>query len=97
MIATLERQEVSRAEMELARERGLPFRAAEAGQYVRGKFTGTVQLASGKFAMVENSLEFQLVPWRPVIDSQLGREVSGIARGGGGIEWTLGRSRGLGL
>lgn len=97
LIATLERQEVQRAGTELARERGLPFRAAEAGEYVRGKFTGTVQLASGKFAVVQSPFEMQLVPWRPVIDQQLGREVSGIARGGGGIEWTLGRTRGLGL
>jgi len=97
LVATLERQELARTGAELATMRGLPFRAAETGEYVRGTFTGTAQLASGKFAVVESPFDMQLVPWRPVIDEHLGREVSGIARGGGGIEWTVGRERGLGI
>lgn len=61
-----------------------------------GTFTGAAQLSSGKFAIVEKSHEFTLVPWRPVIDRQLGREVSGIVQGGS-VSWQLGRQRGLGL
>jgi hypothetical protein len=38
----------------------------------------------------------QLVPWRPIVDRQLGREVSGVLRGGG-ISWNLGRERGPGI
>ncbi len=48
----------------------MPFRAAGDGETVSGTFTGTVQLTSGKFAIVEKSHEFTLVPWRPVIDRQ---------------------------
>jgi hypothetical protein len=45
--------------------------------------------------MIEGaSKEFSLVPWRPVLDRSLGKEVSGIARGDG-ISWTIGRSRDL--
>jgi uncharacterized protein DUF3363 len=33
---------------------------------------------------------------RPVIDRQLGREVSGIVQGGS-VSWQLGRHRGLGV
>jgi type IV secretory pathway VirD2 relaxase len=84
LLAALERQEVERVGKTLAAERGVPFARAEAGETVQGKFTGTVQLASGKFAVVENPFEMQLVPWRPVIDQYLGREVSGLARAGGG-------------
>ncbi|WP_249295139.1 DUF3363 domain-containing protein, partial [Proteus mirabilis] len=58
------------------------------------KFTGTVHLSSGKFAVVEKSHEFTLVPWRPIIDRQLGREVMGIVQGGS-VSWQLGRQRGL--
>lgn len=76
--------------------RALPFRAAKDGESVSGKFTGTVQLTSGKFAIVEKSHEFTLVPWRPIIDRQLGREVAGIMQGGS-VSWQLGRQRGLGL
>lgn len=51
------------------------------GEIVSGKFTGTIQLSSGKFAMVVQSHEFTLVPWRPIIDRQLGCEVSGVVQG----------------
>ncbi|MCO5000046.1 DUF3363 domain-containing protein, partial [Escherichia coli] len=77
-----------------ALSKGLPFRAATDGESVSGKFTGTVHLSSGKFAVVEKSHEFTLVPWRPIIDRQLGREVMGIVQGGS-VSWQLGRQRGL--
>ena len=96
MLATLERQEVQRVGAGIARERALPFKVPQAGEDVRGKFTGTVQLASGKFAMVESPFDFQLVPWRPVIDKQLGKEVMGIATDGG-ISWKIGRTLGIGM
>jgi len=96
LIATLQEREVARTGAALAQERTKPFRAAADGETVAGTFTGTVQLSSGKFAIVEKSHEFTLVPWRPVIDRQLGREVAGIMQGGS-VSWQLGRQRGLGL
>lgn len=81
---------------EMAGSKGLPFRAAMDGENVTGMFTGTVQLSSGKFAVVEKSHEFTLVPWPPVIDRQLGREVTGVVQGGS-VSWRLGRQRGIGL
>ncbi len=80
----------------MAAKKGTPFRTAIDGETVTGTLTGTVQLSSGKFAIVEKSHEFTLVPWRPVIDRQLGREVSGVVQGGS-VSWQLGRQRGLGL
>ena len=53
-------------------------------------------LSRDKFAIVEKAHEFTLVPWRPVIDRQLGREVMGVVQGGS-VSWQLGRQRGLGL
>jgi type IV secretory pathway VirD2 relaxase len=94
LIAALQEREVTRVGEEMAAKKALPFRAAADGEAIAGKFTGTVQLSSGKFAIVEKSHEFTLVPWRPVIDRQLGREVSGIARGGS-VSWQLGWQRGL--
>ncbi|HTN65343.1 MULTISPECIES: DUF3363 domain-containing protein [Alphaproteobacteria] len=96
LLATLREREVARAGAEMAEGKALPFRAAKDGESVSGKFTGTVQLTSGKFAIVEKSHEFTLVPWRPIIDRQLGREVAGIMQGGS-VSWQLGRQRGLGL
>ena len=80
----------------MAEGKGLPFRAVADGENISGKFTGIAQLSSGKFAVVEKSHEFTLVPWRPVIDRQLGREVAGVVQGGS-VSWQLGRSRGLGI
>ena len=81
LLATLREREVARAGAEIARARRCRYRAAKDGESVSGKFTGTVQLTSGKFAIVEKSHEFTLVPWRPIIDRQLGR-VAGIMQGG---------------
>ncbi|MDX0312530.1 DUF3363 domain-containing protein [Sinorhizobium meliloti] len=96
LLATLREREVTRVGAEMAESKALPFRAAADGEKISGKFTGTVQLSSGKFAVVEKSHEFTLVPWRPVIDRQLGREVMGVVQGGS-VSWQLGRQRGLGL
>ncbi|WP_018390169.1 relaxase/mobilization nuclease domain-containing protein [Ancylobacter sp. FA202] len=96
LLSTLEEREVARAGAELAATRPMPFRAAGDGETVTGTFTGTVQLTSGKFAIVEKSHEFTLVPWRPVIDRQLGKEVTGIVQGGS-VSWQMGRQKGLGL
>ena len=96
LLATLRERDVARAGAGIAASKALPFRAAADGETISGKFTGTVQLSSGKFAVVEKSHEFTLVPWRPVIDRQLGREVMGVVEGGS-VSWQLGRQRGLGL
>ena len=61
-----------------------------------GIYRRRVDLASGRFALIEDGRQFLLVPWRPIVDRQLGREVSGVLRGGG-ISWNLRRERGLGI
>ncbi len=63
----------------------------------RGTYRRTVTLTSGRFAMIDNGLGFQLVPWSPSLEKQLGRHVSGVVKDGGGIEWGFGRKRDLGL
>jgi hypothetical protein len=47
--------------------------------------------------MIDDGLGFQLVPWRPALEQQLGRQVSGVAARGGGVTWTFGRKLGLGV
>jgi hypothetical protein len=96
LLATLEQRDVISAGGTLAASRSLPFRAVGDGETVQGVFKQTVQLSSGKFALVENAHEFTLVPWRPVIENELGRQVMGIVLGGS-VSWQLGRQRGLGL
>ena len=96
-VATLERREVERVGQQMARERGLTYTPSQAGEYVSGHITGAANLVSGRFAMIENGLGFQLVPWQPLLDKRIGQHITGLQRDDGGIEWTLGRNRGLSL
>jgi type IV secretory pathway VirD2 relaxase len=96
-IANLERAEVTRIGKTMAAGRGLTFAPAMTGEYVSGTLVGSTQLASGRFAMIDDGIGFQLVPWQPVLDKRIGQHISGIMRNAGGIEWSFGRKRGLGL
>ncbi|WGS28021.1 DUF3363 domain-containing protein [Bradyrhizobium sp. ISRA464] len=96
-LATLERREVERVGHQMARERGLTYMPANAGEHVSGRLAGVASLVSGRFAMIDNGLGFQLVPWLPMLERHIGRHISGLQRDDGGIEWTFGRNRGLGL
>jgi type IV secretory pathway VirD2 relaxase len=96
-VATLERREIERVGHQMARERGLTYMPANAGEYVSGRLAGFASLVSGRFAMIDNGLGFQLVPWQPLLEKRIGQQIGGLIRDNGGIEWTLGRNRGLSL
>lgn len=96
-IAALERQEVERVGKEMAAERGLEYTPSRPGEYVSGRLAGVATLTSGRFAMIEDGLGFQLVPWMPVLEKRLDRHISGVLRDDGGIEWDFTRKRQLGL
>ena len=97
LIGTLRRREVEALGERLAAETGQPFNQAAAGEYVAGAYRQRFALASGRFAMIDDGLGFQLVPWTPSLEKQFGRHVSGVTRGDGGIDWGFGKNRGLGL
>jgi type IV secretory pathway VirD2 relaxase len=97
LIETLRRRELDALGEKLASESGRPLARASTGEYVSGTYRQRFALASGRFAMIDDGLGFQLVPWSPSLEKQLGRHVSGLARGDGGIDWSFGRKRGLGL
>ena len=97
LIDTLRHRELEAAGDKLATEIGQPFNRSGSGEYVAGTYRQRLTLASGRFAMIDDGLGFQLVPWTPSLEKQLGRHVSGVARDDGGIDWSFGRKRGLGL
>jgi type IV secretory pathway VirD2 relaxase len=97
LIDTLRRREVQALGEKLAAETGRPFNPSAPDEYVAGHYQRRLALASGRFAMIDDGLGFQLVPWSPSLEKQIGRHVSGVARGDGGIDWSFGRKRGLGL
>jgi hypothetical protein len=95
--ANLERAEVSGVGKTMAAERGLTFTTAKTGEYVSGTLVGSTQLASGRFAMIDDGIGFRLVPWQPVLEKRVGQHITGVMRSAGGIEWSFGRKRGLGM
>lgn len=97
LIDTLRRRELEAVGDKLATETGRPFNRAGSGEYVAGTYRQRLALASGRFAMLDDGLGFQLVPWSPSLEKQLGKHVSGVARDDGGVDWSFGRKRGLGL
>ncbi|ASP93191.1 relaxase/mobilization nuclease domain-containing protein [Sinorhizobium meliloti] len=97
LLATLREREVDVLGEKLSREMNLPFQRAGQGDYVAGTYRQRFALASGRFAMLDDGLGFKLVPWTPSMEKHLGQHVSGVARADGGVDWTFGRKRGLGL
>ncbi|WP_369404232.1 DUF3363 domain-containing protein [Sphingomonas soli] len=91
-LAILQRRELLRVGERLAETLGKAFVEAQTGAAIDGRLARHVDLASGRFAVLEKSREFTLVPWRPVLERQLGNQVGGIMRAGG-VTWQLGRGR----
>jgi type IV secretory pathway VirD2 relaxase len=92
MLAQLRRRELTRVAGQLSEELGLAYDEARPDDRVEGIYRRPIDLASGRFAVIEKSREFTLVPWRPVLERHLGKQVSGVAKGEG-ISWTFGRHR----
>lgn len=94
LLRILRERELQKVSGQLAGQLGLRYVAQESGRRIEGIYRRRVDLASGRYALIERSQEFTLVPWRPVLERSLGQQVAGIAKGDGGISWTLGRQRG---
>ena len=97
LIATLKANEVAQEIDAIVRRTGLAHRPSAAGDYVSGVYRERVMLASGRFAMIDDGMGFQLVPWRPALDQHLGQHITGTMTPGGSVDWSLGRGRGIGL
>ncbi|MCC8937073.1 relaxase/mobilization nuclease and DUF3363 domain-containing protein [Bradyrhizobium sp. Arg68] len=94
MLRTLETRELARTAADISARTGLEYRDVKAGDTVSGVYRRMLTLNSGRFALIERSHEFALVPWRPVLERVRGQVVTGSI-GGGGISWSIGQKRGL--
>ena len=97
LLDTLRRRELSAAATKLSAETGLVRRPLTEGENVGGIYRQRLTLSSGRFAMIDDGLGFQLVPWRPALEQRLGKQVSGVMIPGGRVDWSFGRKRGIGL
>ena len=97
LLNTLRQRELASAGAKLAAESGLPHQSVSEGELVAGVYRQRLNLASGRFAMIDDGLGFSLVPWSPSLERELGKHVSGVMSPGGGIVWSFGRKKGIGL
>lgn len=97
LLNALRERDLAAAVSKLSADTGLQHRPSSEGEHIAGTYRQRLTLASGRFAMIDDGMGFQLVPWRPALERHLGREVSGVATARGGVAWTLGRKRGLGI
>ncbi|MFT8420872.1 MAG: DUF3363 domain-containing protein [Gluconacetobacter sp.] len=97
MLATLQKRELDDLVRRLERETGMSHSPQVAGEYVTGTYRQRFALAAGRIAMIDDGLQFQLVPWTPSLEKQRGQHVSGIGRDDGGVDWSFGRKRDMGI
>ena len=96
LLDTLRRRELDQVSSKLATEMGLRHRPSAEGDHVNGVYRQRVMLASGRFALLDDGLGFQLVPWRPALEQRLGLHISGTMTRRG-VDWNFDRSRDLGI
>ncbi|WP_247392171.1 relaxase/mobilization nuclease domain-containing protein [Ralstonia pseudosolanacearum] len=90
LLATLRGRELAQAAKDIASETGLEHRPVADGQRVAGIYRRSVMLASGRYAMLNDGMGFNLVPWKPVIEQRLGQQLAATVRGSR-VSWEIGR------
>ena len=76
LLDTLQRRELLAAEARVSSNTGLPCLPIAEGDTVAGVYRQRLDLASGRFAMIDDGLGFSLVPWTPSLERHLGHQVS---------------------
>jgi hypothetical protein len=97
LLDRLRNRELTEAGEALAARHGGIAQPVSAGDHVVGIYRERLTLASGRFAMIDNGLGFQLVPWRQDLERHLGMAVTGTVTARGGVNWSFARSRGPAL
>jgi Protein of unknown function (DUF3363) len=96
ILEQLRQREIQQASAVLSNELGLTQAYPVEGERISGTFSRSVHLASGKYAVIQKSKEFTLVPWRPELERFRGKALSGTASSQG-INWDWDAKRGQGL
>lgn len=95
LLRTLEARELRQTTAEISARTGLEHLDIKAGDSFTGVYRRMLTLNSGRYALIERSHDFALVPWRPVLERARGQLVTGSV-GGEGISWSIGIKRGIG-
>ncbi|WFU14366.1 relaxase/mobilization nuclease RlxS [Bradyrhizobium sp. CB3481] len=95
LLRTLEARELRQTAADISARTGLEHLDFKTGDSLTGVYRRMLTLNSGRFALIERSHDFALVPWRAVLEKARGQVVTGNV-GGEGISWSIGMKRGIG-
>ncbi|MEM6585575.1 MAG: DUF3363 domain-containing protein [Pseudomonadota bacterium] len=96
-LSEAQRRRVNDAALASAADRiaeGRTFVRSVEGERFEGVYQRPVDLAQGRFAVIAKAKEFTLVPWRAELERARGQWMA-VKRTGTGIDWTLGKARGV--
>ncbi len=96
LLNMLRQRELQTAGAKLAKESKSTFVQTADGGPFEGIYRKSVHLASGKFAIIEKSKEFTLVPWQLTLERQRGKSVAGVVRGMA-ASFDFSKKRGIGI
>ena len=88
MLKDLQALDLQDAAVSLTSETGKAYDALGGRREIDGIYREAIERPSGKFAVIERSREFTLVPWRPIMERRLGKSISGRVSAGG-ISWDV--------
>jgi type IV secretory pathway VirD2 relaxase len=94
LLSNLRDLELAAAGKVIQQQTGLIHRPLRDGDHASGIYRRSMQLTSGRFAMLDDGMSFSLVPWRPVAEQRLGQQVSAVLRGASAT-WKWGKQQGI--
>ncbi|MFE8874054.1 relaxase/mobilization nuclease domain-containing protein [Acetobacter persici] len=97
LLNTLRDREVRVVGERLGLQEGKTFDVVAPGDNVAGVYRKRLALASGRYAMIDNGLGFQLVPWTPSLEKLIGKAVSGVAKNNASVAWEFSQRRDAGI
>lgn len=98
LLHQLRQRDIRQACVALSKELGLNNAEPGEGERVAGTYHQAVNLASGKYAVIQKAKEFSLVPWQPELERLRNKPLSGTATGQGiRWEWDRRQQQGRGI
>ena len=96
LLSTLRDRELAAGGQSLQDQTGKIYLPLRDGGRASGLYRRSIQLASGRFAMLDDGMGFRLVPWRPAIEQRLGQHIAAVVRGQS-VTWQFGRQQGMSI
>ncbi len=96
VLEKLEKMDLGALGKTLSSKMGKAYSPAPHSGQLSGTYRQAIVRPGGKYAVIEKSKEFTLVPWRETMDRNLGKSISGVIKGQT-ISWTLTKGIGRGI